>query len=226
MSYRVVVFGDSNSWGFIPNPAPPSERYPFDKRWPGRLKLILGDRCEVIEEALNGRTTDITDPQLPGAGLNGSEYLPAALSSHHPVDLLIIALGANDLKAAYNRTPLRIALGAGRLIDIANTIGGGIGTPYSSPKTLLVCPAPLNPCIQNGREFGPMFKGAVEKSRQLGPLYESIAKLGGAQFLDAGSCVTIGTGDGLHLGEKEHEGLAQAVATKVQEMFSQTPWGS
>jgi hypothetical protein len=81
-----------------------------------------------IDEALNARTTDISDNQLAGAGLDGSAYLPAALSSHHPLDLVIIMLGTNDLKAAYNRSPYRIALGAAHLIDICNTIDGGIGT--------------------------------------------------------------------------------------------------
>jgi lysophospholipase L1-like esterase len=100
-----------------------------DSRWPGVLQKELGSGYEVIDEALNGRTTDASDNRLSGAGLDGSAYLPAAIASQHPLDLVIIMLGTNDLKAAYNRTPYRIALGAGHLIDICNTIGGGIGTP-------------------------------------------------------------------------------------------------
>jgi lysophospholipase L1-like esterase len=76
----------------------------------------------VIDEALNGRTTDASDNQLSGAGLDGSAYLPAAIASQHPLDLVIIMLGTNDLKAAYNRTPYRIALGAGRLLDAGTVI--------------------------------------------------------------------------------------------------------
>jgi hypothetical protein len=53
-------------------------------------------------------------------------------------------LGTNDLKAMYNRTPFRIALGAGHLIDLVNTLDGGVGTTYQNPKVLLVCPPPLN----------------------------------------------------------------------------------
>jgi lysophospholipase L1-like esterase len=108
---RIMVFGDSLSWGFIPNEGRPSERYPVDSRWPGVLQKELGGEYEVIDEALNGRTTDASDNQLAGAGLDGSAYLPAAITSHHPLDLVIIMLGGNDLKAAYNRTPYRIALG-------------------------------------------------------------------------------------------------------------------
>jgi hypothetical protein len=63
---------------------------------------------------------------------------------------VIIMVGGNDLKAAYNRTPYRIAVGVGHLIDICNTIGGGLGTTYMSPKVLLICPPPLSPLIEQG----------------------------------------------------------------------------
>ena len=151
---RIMVFGDSNSWGWVPNPNPPSVRYPVDSRWPGVLQKELGSDYEVIEEALNGRTTDAYDDSIAGAGLNGADYLPAAIASHHPLDLVIIMLGTNDLKSVYKRTPQRIAMGAAHLVDIVNSIKGGIGTSYPSPKVLLICPAPLDPKIEQGPVFG------------------------------------------------------------------------
>ena len=175
---RIMVFGDSLSWGFIPNEGRPSERYPADSRWPDVLQKELGSDYEVINESLNGRTTDASDNQLAGAGLDGSAYLPAAITSHLPLDLVIIMVGGNDLKAAYNRTPFRIALGAGRLIDICNTIDGGLGTTYKSPKVLLICPPQLSPKIEQGSVFPEMFKGGLEKSPQLAKLYEGVARLG------------------------------------------------
>ena len=217
-TFRIMVFGDSNSWGFIPNPSPPSERFPVDSCWPGVLQKELGSGYEVIDEALNGRTTDASDNQLSGAGLDGSAYLPAAIASQHPLDLVIIMLGTNDLKAAYNRTPYRIALGAGRLIDICNTIGGGIGTPYKSPKVLLICPAPLGPKINQGPVFPEMFKGGLEKSNELSKLYEGVAQLGGAAFLDAGTVITTDGEDGLHLSAEAQKKLGAAVAAKVKEI--------
>ena len=44
-----------------------------------------------------------------------------------------------------------------------------------------------------------MFKGGLEKSKQLPPLYEAVAKMGGAEFLNAGSDVSTDGVDGLHL---------------------------
>jgi lysophospholipase L1-like esterase len=107
-----------------------------------------------------------------------------------PVDLVIIMLGTNDLKPVFNRTPLRIAIGAAHLIDLVNTLNGGVGTTYKNPKVLLICPPPLNPEIEKGPVFGEMFKGGLEKSQKLPELYEAVAKMGGAEFLNAGSVIS------------------------------------
>jgi lysophospholipase L1-like esterase len=216
---RIMVFGDSLSWGFIPNEGRASERYPVDGRWPAVMQKELGSDYEVVDESLNGRTTDAADNQLAGAGLDGSAYLPAAITSHHPLDLVIIMLGGNDLKAAYHRTPFRIALGAGHLIDICNTIGGGLGTTYKSPRVLLICPPPLSPKIEQGPVFAEMFKGGLEKTNELSKLYEGMARLGGAEFFDAGSVITTDGADGLHLTAESEKKLGTAVAAKVKEIM-------
>src|SRR3984957_1368333 len=166
--FRIVAYGDSITYGWVPNANPPSSRYDFDDRWPGALQNALGSNYQVIEEGLDGRTTDAPDPGSPitGAQLDGSAYLQACLASHLPVDLVIIMLGTNDLKPVFDRTPLRIAMGAAHLIDLVNTLNGGVGTTYKNPKVLLICPPALNPEIEQGPIFGPMFKDGLEKSKQ------------------------------------------------------------
>ena len=79
----------------------------------------LGSGVELIEEALSGRTTDLDDHQidlpsahLRGATFNGAKLLPAIVASHLPLDLVIIMLGTNDLKARFKRSPQNIALAA------------------------------------------------------------------------------------------------------------------
>ena len=56
-----------------------------------------------------------------------------------------------------------------------------------------------------------MFKGGLEKTKELSKLYEGIARLGGADFFDAGSVITSDGADGLH--------LTVAVAAKVKEIM-------
>jgi lysophospholipase L1-like esterase len=219
--FRIVAYGDSLTYGWIPNPNPPSERYGPEGRWPGVLQKELGIGFQVIEEGLDGRTTDTPDPESPisGAQLDGSAYLQACLASHLPVDLVVIMLGSNDLKFVFNRTPLRIAIGAARLIDLVNTLNGGVGTSYKNPKVLLICPPALDPKIEKGPVFAEMFKGGLEKSKQLPPLYEAVAKMGGAEFLNAGSVISTDGVDGLHLTSESEIKLGVAVAAKVKEIL-------
>ncbi|MBV9642331.1 MAG: hypothetical protein JO334_02055 [Verrucomicrobia bacterium] len=106
-----------------------------------------------------------------------------------------------------------------RSINALNTLDGGVGTNYKNPKVLLICPPPLNPEIEKGPVFGEMFKGGLEKSRQLPALYEAVAKMGGADFLDAGSVISTDGSDGLHLTAESEKKLGAAIAGKVKEIL-------
>src|ERR1700737_1180572 len=64
-----------------------------------------------------------------------------------------------------------------------------------------------------------MFKGGLEKSKQLPPLYEAVAKMGGAEFLNAGSDVSTDGVDGLHLTSESEKKLGAVVAAKVKEIL-------
>jgi hypothetical protein len=63
-----------------------------------------------------------------------------------------------------------------------------------------------------------MFKGGLEKSKELPDLYEAVAKMGGAGFLNAGSVIST---DGLHLTAESEKKLGTAIAAKVKEMLKQ-----
>ena len=39
---RIMVYGDSNTWGYIPVESGLTTRYPEDVRWPGVLRAALG----------------------------------------------------------------------------------------------------------------------------------------------------------------------------------------
>jgi lysophospholipase L1-like esterase len=216
---RILCFGDSNTWGYIGRrDGLPTARYPRAQRWPGVLAAALPG-AEVIEEALSGRTTDTADadmPQIGGVGMDGAAYLPAALASHLPLDLVIIALGINDTKAQFARTPERIAWGAKRLLDIVRTLDGGVGTQYPNPAVLLIAPPPLGDLAPH---FIEMFAGGHERSRGLAAAYEAVAALAGAAFLDAGKVITSDGDDGLHFSPAAHRALGLAVAAKARELL-------
>ena len=216
---RILCFGDSNTWGFIPVPhGAPTTRYPREQRWPHVMAASLGD-IEVIEEALNGRTTDIADPllaQVAGAGADGSAYLPVALASHLPLDLVVIMLGTNDVKPHLARPAARIALGAKRLLDLVRTLDGGVGTTYPNPKALLVCPPPLGALSVY---FEEMFAGGHAKTAQMPAMYEGVARAAGAGFLDAGRFIATDGVDGVHFSAETQRKLGLAVAATVRDLL-------
>jgi lysophospholipase L1-like esterase len=214
---RIMVYGDSNTWGYIPVESGPTTRYPEDVRWTGILRAALGPGYEVIDEGLSARTTDLPDPTLPqitGAGLDGSAYLPAAMATHLPLDLVVIMLGTNDLKKMFDRSPFRIALGVGKLVDIVAQTKGGVGTAYPVPKVLVLCPPPLGALAPPER--AERFAGGIEKSKALPPYYEAVATAAGAEFLDVGKLTATDGLDGVHFTAASHKAIGTGVAEKVQ----------
>lgn len=57
------------------------------------------------------------DPFSPNR--NGLAHLSVALETHYPLDLLIIMLGTNDLKANFNLSAFDISRGAASLLVAA-----------------------------------------------------------------------------------------------------------
>jgi lysophospholipase L1-like esterase len=220
---RVMVFGDSVAWGCIPRADGfPSTRYPADVRWPGIMAAELGPGYEVVEDNLNGRTTDITPPlesaSLPGAGYNGAAALPASIASQMPLDLVVLALGQNDLRLENHRTPLEIGLAAVRLVTIVQGSAGATATEYPAPAALLVAPAPMPPSVADG-PFWEVFGGASARSRELGPIYARLAAAAGVPFLDAGKVTRVDGVDSVHLTPDAHAALGKAVAAAAVRML-------
>jgi len=97
---RIVCFGDSNTWGFDP-----ASQDRLEWRWPVVLRKELGTGYHVIEEGLCGRTINKPDIRFSnhlGFSRSGLEHIPVVLSSHKPLDLVIVYLGINDLKTHLN----------------------------------------------------------------------------------------------------------------------------
>ena len=201
----IVAFGDSNTWGYDPATA---TRFPADIRWTGVMRRELGAGHSVIEEGLNGRTTVFTDPIEPDR--RGADYLPPCLRSHAPLDLIIIALGCNDMKMRFSASPGDIANGAERLILTTRAEPAGPGG--APPKILLVAPPPLARLTA----FAEMFEGATEKSRVLGARYREIAERHKIGFVDAGEFIACSPLDGIHYEADQHAILGRVMAEAVR----------
>jgi len=207
----VLCYGDSNTWGTATVPRPDG-RYAPHERWPGVLKAELGDDWLVIEEGLPGRTT-VSDDPVEGDDKNGRTYLLPCLNSHKPLDVVIVMLGTNDLKARFGKSAWEIAAGVGRLVDIVKT-APNIGRGGRAPKIVLVCPPPTRDSLPG---YADMFAGAPPKSREMAGHYRRVAKAMGAEFFDAGTVVESSAVDGFHLDPEAHRILGAAIATLVRD---------
>lgn len=209
----VMAYGDSNTWGAVPQPyRGAGGRFGREARWTRVLQRTLGSRVEIFEEGLNGRTTCVDDP-IEGPSRNGERYLPVALATHMPIDLVIIKLGTNDLKARLSMTAGDIADGAGKLA--AMVTASNAGPEGRAPAVLLVSPAPL------GRLpwLAEMFAGGAEKSRRLADEFRRVSDTLGVPFFDAGSVIASSDVDGIHLDAEAHDGLGRALAGVVADLF-------
>ena len=192
----LLCFGDSNTWGYIPGSN--GRRFPREVRWPVRLQLALGNEWQVIAEGLNGRTATMDSPVAEGR--NGLPYLVPCLHSHAPIDLLVIALGTNDVGARFSLPERDVATSVGRLVKVARSAEAG--PEGRAPEILVICPPP----------FG---------GHRLGPHFAELCSELGCELLDLdGVASYVVVGDDIeHLDEAAHAAVASAVEERVRRLL-------
>lgn len=200
----VLCFGDSNTYGTVPmTRLDHDERFDMDTRWPRVMAAGLGGGWHLVEEGHPGRTTVHDDP-IEGIHRNGARILPAILDSHRPVDLLILMLGTNDHKQRFGLGTQDIAMGAGRLVTMAQASG-------RVDKILLVCPPK---CLERG-VLAQVFAGAEARSEGLAAEMAREAASKGVAFFDAGTVIDSDPLDGVHFSAAGHRALGRAMAEQV-----------
>ena len=207
---KIECFGDSNTYGYVPETG---MRYPRDIRYPGKLQDLLGEEYAVIEEGCNGRTTIHDDP-IDG-WKNGLDYLKPCLNSHKPIDIVILMLGSNDLKHTFHLNASQIAEGAGVLVDVIKEF-----TKEKQgfvPKIILVSPPEIGEGIRTSPFYGAFFEEAVEASREFPKYYREVADSKGCIFFDAAKFISPSKTDSLHLTPEGHRVLAEELSKVVKE---------
>lgn len=222
---RILCYGDSNTWGWIPvETVIPTTRYGSNIRWTGVLQKHLGNRYNIIEEGLNGRTAGVDDfsngldnSLISYLNLNGKTTILPILKSQMPVDLLIIMLGTNDVKSYLNQEPEQIADSIETLVNMVNDSDNNEyeWLAYNSPKILIVSPVPITK--GNSPYMNGVFEGGDIKSEKLSELYEEVASRTGAEFFDASSIIPIADGmDGIHLSASSHYKLGKELSKVIK----------
>lgn len=206
--YNVLCFGDSNTWGFMPNLG---TRYPRDVRWPGIVAKNLGEDFYIIEEGMNGRTcghSDIISPQR-----SGMDYIYPCLISQKPLDLIIVMLGTNDTKSRYHMNAFEISKAMTALLQSIQSI---LHWEAIDADILLIAPTPIDE--RSNIEDGQVDAHSIETSRKLASYYEAVARQMGVYYMNAADHVTEVGADGIHFTPKAHAQMAKAVTAKIQEI--------
>ena len=203
----ILAFGDSLTWGARPEG---DGQHPYADLWPTVLEAGLGGAARVVAEGLGGRTTAYDDWTGP-ADRNGARILPTLLHTHAPLDLVVILLGTNDLKAHIAGSAMAARQGMARLVEIVRH------HPYprgaAAPDVLIVAP-PVFVAATGGR--GTRAEGETAESRRLAPLYEGLSREAGCAFLDAGGAAASSPIDGIHLDAASTRALGRALVGPVR----------
>lgn len=209
----VLCFGDSNTHGTQPmRHLGDVRRFGPAIRWTGYVRAVLPAGVDLIEEGHPGRTTVHDDP-IEGDHKNGLKALPALLESHRPIDIVVLMLGTNDLKARFSVTAADIVRSLERLCD---TVAGSTAGPgQRTPRLLMVCPPPIE---ETGCLAG-MFEGGAAKSRAVGPILDGVAKARCLPFVDAGRHMAVSPLDGIHFDPEGHSALGKAIAAALLPML-------
>ena len=205
MKKRILCFGDSNTWGFIPGVG---DRYDEDTRWTGRLQTILGDDYAVVEEGMNGRTAAFLDFLEPWC--IGIEYIAPCLISQFPLDAIVIMLGTNDTKTRYGASAEEVGYGVSELLHKIKYVCQKTG--LERPATLIMAPPAIGD-MDGDPEFGP---DSILKSRILGPILAEKAEAHGCDFVDIAKIVTEVGVDNVHMTPEGHAKVAETVAEWVK----------
>lgn len=210
---RILCYGDSNTWGYISGSD--HKRYGNKERWTRLLAELLGNEFEIIEEGLNSRTLISNDTRPGKEGKNGYEYLIPCLDTHDPIDLVVLMLGTNELKSAYNKTAEQI----GNMLEeyfVKTILNRKSQMSDSYPKLLLVTPPVVNENTEYCKQKDK-YLGAMQKSKELNLIYKNIAKKYDCYFL-GNEELTTGI-DGVHLTKESHKKLAEMLNIKIREIY-------
>ena len=197
---NVVLFGDSNTYGYNPL----GDR--FENRYASILKRQFLDKINIYEEGLIGRTTIYDDLNRPNR--RAIDDIDIILSKYNKIDLLVIMLGTNDYKTLNARSKNDLRYRMESLLKKAKKL--------NVRNILLISPIHL---AENISELDKEYDHDSYLLSLDGALvYESLANDYNTLFLDASNYAKPGI-DGEHLDEIGHFSLGKRIAGVIEGLW-------
>lgn len=201
---NILCFGDSNTFGYVPKTG---ERYDANTRWTSVLQRVLGENYNIIEAGCNNRTGFVDN--IDGEALTGYKLLPKLLEKNP--DIVIIALGTNDIQKFYYPSIDMIEKGLYSMIKYVKSVGA---------RVILISPPILNEDVLKGNFAFQFDEKSIEQSKILPDLYQMIANKTGCGFVNLNKHVSVSFQDGLHYSPESHSVIANALADYIKLNFA------
>ena len=201
---KILCFGDSNTFGFNPENG---KRFDEQTRWAGKLKIALKNKFEVIEKGANNRcgfTENKESTELSGL-IAIKKYLELK------PDIIILAVGINDLQKIYDNDEKAIYFGLKALIEEIKK--------ENNPNIILLVPSTIKENILNSF-FNTLFdEKSIEKSKKLPKIYQKIAKEFELDLIDLNNIAETSPTDGLHYDVEGHKKIADKLIEFIKTKF-------
>ena len=192
MGYRILCYGDSNTYGYDPRSCL-GERYPESVRW---TALLQAQGWEIFNAGQNGRSIPQNDWEI--------EPLVQMLRRHEP-DIATAMLGTNDLL----QNPALSASDCGSRME---QFLRALFKQGPSCRFLLIAPPPM---MLGAWVDDPKL---VESSRHLGRHYQQVAQTLDIAFADAGGWNVELSYDGVHFSERGHLAFFSGIRRRLLEL--------
>ena len=194
---KILCYGDSNTWGYVPNIDGYSknavmQQYDEKDCWWSDLKKDN----DIIINGLCGRCIAHENRWLKDR--NASITIKDDIKTYGNLDLIFVQLGTNDCKGEYGDSPSEITDNLQTLLKTIRSM--------TSATIVVISPAIIK---ENNKITKRYYIGGEEKSEQLDTLYKAMARSEGYIFI-SGKDLEIGE-DGEHLTIKGHNQLKNLV---------------
>ena len=200
MKKTVLVYGDSNVWGDTPE----TVRLPDSQQWANIMQEELGrEEYKVVQEGLAGRFAgDFCYEKHPYFNyFNGQYCYEPIYRTASPVDIVVMALGTNDLNDKHNRTLDEIVNDVLWYESKTKTL---VDEDEVAPIFLYILPPNLVGRFREDETF------SLEKRKEVNEvLKHRIENFVEIDDIDLSA-------DGLHFSVKGHERMARAVSEKIR----------
>ena len=196
---RILVYGDSNTWGDNPT----GIRYSLEDLWvnilASKMQDVVIDQHGLCARIAGGYEKSQSEHR------NGHQYFQNSVMMSGPFDVLIIALGTNDLNTYYGRS-------SDDLIDdllwYGNRLKSFADTKFSSVP-------PNNPILVYLSIPNFVSSDYFEGNEALRAEVNSVLENTVENFIDLGNLEL--TSDGVHFSINDHKQVANTVYDALKE---------